>query len=227
MIPRMTPTRYSQFCALARAAELVGERWTLLIIRELLLGPKRFSDLRAGLDGISSSVLSDRLARLEEAGVVRRAALEPPAASTVYELTDDGRALQPAIFELIRWGGRFLLPPRPGERMEPDWMRLALAACARKGPTPERSFEVHVSEGEKSAVIHVAGGPDGTSVDEGPAEADVTIRGDGLAVLGLMAGLVDPQEAVHSGRIEAEGDLAALPVFSDLFAVSADQEVSM
>ena len=227
MIARMTPARYSQFCALARAAELVGERWTLLIVRDLLLGPKRFSDLRAGLDGISSSVLAERLARLEQAGVVRRTVLDPPAASTVYELTDDGRALQPAIFELIRWGGRFLLPPRPGERMEPDWMRLALAACARKSPTPERSFEVHVWEGEKSAVIHVVGGPDGTSVTEGPAAADATIRANGLAVLGLMAGLVSPEEAIRNGQIEAEGDLAALSVFSQLFAVGADQEVNM
>ena len=209
--------RYDQFCALARAAEIVGERWTLLVVRELLLGPKRFTDLRGRLHGISTSILSERLSQLDKAGLVRRAFLEPPAASTVYELTDDGRALQPAIFELIRWGGRFLLPPRPGERMEPEWMRLALAACARKSPTPERSYEVHVSEGEKSAVIHVAGGPDGTTITSGPGRADVDITADFPTLLKLMVGITDPLDALRDGAVQAEGDLATLSTFSQLF----------
>src|SRR5256712_7819045 len=112
---------YPQFCALARALELLGERWTLLIVRELLLGPKRFSDLKGRLDGISSSVLSQRLSRLEEDGLVQRSYLQPPAASTVFDLTALGRALEPAMFDLIRWGGRFLYPARPNERREPEW----------------------------------------------------------------------------------------------------------
>src|SRR6266852_4653604 len=101
-------TRYDQFCALARAAEILGERWTLLIVRELLLGPRRFSDLRERLDGVSPSVLTERLGRIEKIGLVRRSVLPPPAASTVYELTEHGDALRPAVHELIRWGGRFL-----------------------------------------------------------------------------------------------------------------------
>ncbi len=112
----MSDTRYRQFCALARAAEVIGERWTLLVVRELLLGPKRFSDLRDRLDGISPSVLTERLGRAEVLGLVRQSILPPPAASTVYELTEDGRALEPAILELIRWGGRYLLPARKGDR---------------------------------------------------------------------------------------------------------------
>ena len=162
--------RYAQFCALARAAELVGERWTLLIVRELLLGPRRFVDLRARLRGVSPSVLTERLARAETAGLVRRRALPPPAAAATYELTDHGEALRPVVHELIRWGGRFLLPMRRGERVEPEWMRLALAACARRGPTPARAFRVRVvARGAPEAVLRVAGGARGTVV--GPRAA--------------------------------------------------------
>ena len=223
----MAPFQYPQFCALARAAELVGERWTLLIIRELLLGSKRFSDLRARLDGISTSVLSERLARLEDADLVRRTFLEPPAASTVYELTDDGRALEGAVFELVRWGARFLLPPRPGERLEPDWLRLALAACVRKSPTPSVSFEVRIPAGEKAVVIHLAGGPEGAHVMEGPASADLTITADAWSVLALIGGVISPTDALKNGQIQAEGDLKALPLFPQLFDVTAGREGHM
>jgi DNA-binding HxlR family transcriptional regulator len=225
----MAPFQYPQFCALARAAEILGERWTLLIVRELLLGPKRFSDLRARLDGVSSSVLSERLAHLEGAGLVRRTFLEPPAASTVYELTDDGRALEGAVFELIRWGARFLLPPRPGERLEPDWLRLALTACARKSQAPPVSFEVRIPAGEKAVVIRVAGGPEGTRVteDPSPAPAHVTITTDARSVLGLIGGIISPTDALRKGQIEAEGDLTALPLFPQLFDVTAGREGHM
>src|SRR5579863_334739 len=104
----MSGTRYNQFCALARAAEIIGERWTLLIIRELLLTSMRFGDLRERLGDVSPALLTDRLNALIEAGVVRRAALPAPFNAQVYELTEAGRAIQPAIRELIRWGGRFL-----------------------------------------------------------------------------------------------------------------------
>ena len=222
----MAPFQYPQFCALARAAEILGERWTLLMIRELLLGPKRFSDLRARLDGISSSVLSERLAHLEDAGLVRRTFLEPPAASTVYELTDDGRALEGAMFELIRWGARFLLPPRPGERLEPDWVRLAFAACVSRAPSPSVSFEVRMPAGEKAVVIHVVGGPEGARVTDGPgpAPAHATITIDAWSVLGLIGGVISPTDALKNGQIEVEGDLTALPLFPQLFDVTAGRE---
>jgi DNA-binding HxlR family transcriptional regulator len=133
----MSGTRYNQFCALARAAEIVGERWTLLIIRELLLAPMRFGDLRARLHDISPALLTDRLNALMEAGVVQRAALPAPFNAQVYELTETGHAIQPAIRELIRWGGRFLFPMRKGETFEPDWVLLALEAIARRTAVPQ------------------------------------------------------------------------------------------
>ena len=112
----MPEYRYPQFCAVARAAEIVGERWTLLILRELFFGQQRFGDLRRRLSEISPSVLSERLSYLESAGIVRRTELAPPAASNVYELTEHGRAFGPALSALAQWGMRFLLPPRPGEK---------------------------------------------------------------------------------------------------------------
>ncbi len=212
--------RYRQFCALARAAEILGERWTLLIVRELLLGPKRFTDLRERLDAVSSSVLAQRLARAEEIGLVRRSVLEPPAASVVYELTEAGLALKPAIFELIRWGGRFLLPQRRGDRVEPDWMRLALAACASRSASPSRSFLIRMPSRQGEVAIRVVGGPEGTSVIEGSGPAEVTMTGPMDVVLALMSGRMSAEAALGAGLIQVEGDREVLPEFPALFDVS-------
>ena len=102
---------YDDACASAHALDLVGERWALLVVRELVLGPKRFTDLRAGLPGVSPNVLAERLRGLEAAGVVRRGKLPPPAASRIYELTDWGLELEPVIVSLGRWGARSPLRP--------------------------------------------------------------------------------------------------------------------
>src|SRR5436305_7356151 len=110
----MTSKRtYGDRCGIARALDVVGERWTLLVVRELLLGPKRFTDLRAGLPNVSADVLSQRLRELERAQIVRRATLPPPAGSRVYELTARGAKLEPVILALGRWGSRSPLPDGP------------------------------------------------------------------------------------------------------------------
>lgn len=215
--------RYPQSCALARATEVLGERWTLLIIRELLLGPKRFTDIKERLGGVSTSVLTERLTRLEDSGVLGRSVLAPPAASTVYELTPSGRALEPTVFALVRWGARYLLPLRPDERMEPDWLRLVLAAYARERRSPAHRYEIHVRANGTVAVMHVAGGAKGTTVTEGGAPSDVRLTIDAEDLLGLMAGRIVPLDAVAEGRIEAEGDLPALDQFSDLFDTGANE----
>ncbi len=209
--------RYRQFCALARAAEILGERWTLLIVRELLLGPKRFTDLRGRLDGVSSSVLARRLARAEELGLVRRSVMAPPAASVVYELTEAGLALKPAVFELIRWGGCFLLPRRRGDRVEPDWMRLALAACAARAASPSRSFLLRIPGQRGEVAIRVVGGPQGTSVMEGSGPAEVTITAPMDVVLALMSGRMSAQAAFEAKLVQVEGEEAVLADFPALF----------
>lgn len=220
----MPDFRYAQFCPLARAAEIVGERWTLLVVRELLLGPKRFSDLKAPLAGISSSVLAERLARLEARGVVSRRELPPPAPATVYELTEVGRALEPALLALTRWGGRFLSAPEAHDHVEPSWVRLGLQAFARRDATPARSIDITV-EGDGAEVrFNVRGGPRGAVVaphplPAGAGGADASVRGPTLVVMGVMAGAIDPREAMRSGALRAEGEVDAvvdLPAMFDM-----------
>ncbi len=177
----MSNLHYPQFCALARAAELIGERWTLLIIRELLLGPKRFGDLLDHLDGISPTLLTARLIALIDSKVVRRITLPRPVNAQLYELTDIGWEIQPAIRELIRWGGHFLFPPVPGDTFEPDWVLLGLDAIAKRAPVPEVSVGLVVTHGRKSAGFTIAGGQSGTTIRKGGAgsarsQAAETIR---------------------------------------------------
>src|SRR3954452_7575202 len=119
--------RYGQGCGTAHALDLVGDRWALLVVRELVLGPKRFTDLRAGLPGIGPNVLSQRLKELEDGGVLTRRVLPPPAGSTVYELTDWGRELEDIVVRLGRWGARSPQMPRDAEA-RPEWLVLAMRA---------------------------------------------------------------------------------------------------
>jgi DNA-binding HxlR family transcriptional regulator len=118
--------RYDQYCPIAHALELVGERWTLLIVRELLQGPKRYTDLAAYLPGIGTNILAARLKDLEGCGIVVKHRLPPPAASQVYELTPFGVALKPIIRELAVWGIRSLGPPEDGTELHPGWLTGAL-----------------------------------------------------------------------------------------------------
>src|SRR5436190_17648808 len=126
----MARRTYGEYCALARALDLVGERWTLLVVRELILGPKRFTDIAESLDGAGRNLLADRLRLLESEGVVRRRELPPPAASRVYELTDDATELVEAMGALTRWGARRLGSRRPGEIFHPGWIAMAMTAGA-------------------------------------------------------------------------------------------------
>src|SRR5258708_944913 len=118
---------YGQACAIARALDVVGERWSLLLVRELTFGPRRYRDLTTGLPGIPSHVLAARLKDLQAAGVITRRTLPAPTDVTVYELTDAGRALQPALKELLDWGLRYAPEPSPGDAAQPAWALLAAA----------------------------------------------------------------------------------------------------
>ena len=218
------PFRYAQHCPLARAAEIVGQRWTLLIVRELLLGPKRFSDLRRPLPGISTSVLADRLEQLEARGIVAQRRLGPPTPAVLYELTEAGRALTPVMIELGRWGARFLGPPQPGDHFEPDWIRLGLLTFARKGASPALRFAIHWQDREREVCFCVAGGPGGTVVRDEVGAADVSIHASPLKVMALAAGLLDPREAIRTGEIRAEGATEALDAFPALFEMNRESD---
>lgn len=215
----MSNLHYPQFCALARAAEIIGERWTLLIIRELLLEPKRFGDLLDHLDGMSPTLLTARLAALIECNVVRRTVLPRPANAQVYELTEIGRELQPAIRELIRWGGRFLFPPVAGDTFEPDWVLLGLDAIARRTPVPEVSVGLVVTHGAKSAGFTVAGSQQGTAIRKGVAGCKGTLEAPFDAVLQIVGKSMPMQEAIAAKRARVSGSLPLvrkLPLLFDL-----------
>jgi DNA-binding HxlR family transcriptional regulator len=223
----MADFRYAQFCPLARAAELIGERWTLLVIRELLTGPQRFSDLKRRLEGISSSVLCSRLERLERIGVVVRRELPPPAASSVYALGESGQALFPVVRELARWGLRFLEAPRPGDHFQAEWLPLAFEIFARRRASPDRSFEVETQHQGAQVRVRLEGGAGGTCLvdpDQATSPADLRIKAPPLVVLALLRGDLDPDTALE--RMECEGNRAALADFPQLFDLPVESPES-
>lgn len=215
----MSNLHYPQFCALARAAEIIGERWTLLIIRELLLGPKRFGDLLDHLDGMSPTLLTARLTALIECNVVRRAVLPRPVNAQVYELTEIGREIQPAIRELIRWGGRFMFPPVAGDTFEPDWVLLGLDAIARRTPVPNISVGLIVTHGKKSAGFMIAGSDTGTAIRKGVGECKGMLEAPFDAVLQIVGMSLPLEKALAAKRARVSGSVALvrrLPLLFDL-----------
>jgi DNA-binding HxlR family transcriptional regulator len=201
---------YGQFCGLARALELVGERWTLLIVRDLSLGPQRYGDLAGHLPGMASGLLATRLKHLEAIGVVRRAVLPPPANVGVYELTDEGRALAEATMPLTRWGAAHLEPERGDLLFRADWLlstfRAAFDPEAAVGVS--ETYEFHV-DGE---VVHVRVDDGGLDVVRGPSPVRpalvVRTTPDDLVAVGT--GRMTPDDAVAGPGTEIEGDADAL-----------------
>ncbi len=152
-----TKRSYSDPCGVARALDLVGERWALLVVRDLLLGPKRFTDLRVSLPGIGPDVLAGRLRELEDAGIVARETLAPPAASRVYRLTPRGTALEPVILELGRWGSQAPFPPHHGE-LSPDSLALALKTTFSPAAAGSLALTVALGVDGQSFAIRVLDG---------------------------------------------------------------------
>jgi DNA-binding HxlR family transcriptional regulator len=154
----VTSRSYDQYCPIAGALDLVGERWTLLIIRDLLQGPARFTDLRNNLVGVPPNLLSTRLRELEAAGLVARRELPPPAARTVYELTGDGRGLEPVLRALVHWGMSRLPPPDDVDVDPAAAIRSALVAYARPKATDSGSRAWEVSVDGRPFSVRLAGG---------------------------------------------------------------------
>jgi DNA-binding HxlR family transcriptional regulator len=167
MCSPMRKRSYDQYCPVAHALDLVGERWSMLIVKELMHGPQRYTDLAEHLHGIGTNILAARLRALEECGVVEKRKLPPPAASRVYELTDYGRALKPVMRELALWGARSLGPPTDADELFEGW--LANAVDTMLGPfAPEGTFEFRV--GDEVATLEGGVGRDGAA-----DEPDVTV----------------------------------------------------
>ena len=185
----MTRRSYGQYCGLAKALDHVGDRWTLLIVRELLVEPRRYSTLRAALPGIATNLLGDRLSDLVSDGLVAK------AGDGLYELTEAGRGLEETVHSLVRWGGRWMHQRDESELFRPQWLIVALRALL----PPDRSGSVEVRvEGE---VLHVMPG----SIGEGsPAAPDATVEGSAQGVLGVAAGVLP----VSSLKVTGNKDIA-------------------
>ncbi len=204
---------YDDPCGLARALDLVGERWALLVVRELLLGPKRFSDLRRGLPGLSQNVLAQRLRGLEEGGVVTRRRLEPPASTWAYELTEHGRALEPALLALSAWGSRTPLRsgpsagPSAGADLSPDALMLALRTTAVLPVAPAR-VELRLDDDRFAAEVG-----DAVRIVRGssPVPPDAVLAGSPSAFRAVVFG------GEPLARLTVDGDRAVAERFVRMF----------
>ncbi|MFF5251408.1 winged helix-turn-helix transcriptional regulator [Streptomyces leeuwenhoekii] len=202
MSPR-TRRSYDQYCSVARALDVVGDRWTLLIVRELLAGPRRYTDLHADLPGVSTDVLASRLKDLERDGLTTRRRLPPPGAVYVYELTARGRELLPVLQALGSWGSAELGERRPTDAVRAHWFALPLLrALDGEG---EGVVEVRLEEGD----FHVhAGAVEGPVYGDGPApgDPDVRLSLDAGTCAAIGRGEVGLAQAVRDGRVEVTGD---------------------
>jgi DNA-binding HxlR family transcriptional regulator/putative sterol carrier protein len=214
--PMATMRTYGDGCAIAQALDLVGERWALLVVRELLLGPKRYTDLRRGLANASPNVLSQRLAELEGAGIIRRRKLPPPAGARVYELTDWGKELEETVMSLGRWAARSPTPPGDAPIRSADSVILALRARfdARTAHGLRARYELRL--GEDRFRIDVA--DDELTVARGDAQqADATIEADTDTIAAVLWGGKSLAAARRSRTLTIEGDEAAAERFVGLF----------
>lgn len=215
----MSEHSYRQYCGAARALDVVGDRWTLLIVRELMFGPRRFTDLIDGLPGISRNLLTERLRGLEDDGVVARGELPPPSASRIYELTDDGRDLAAALVPLVAWGARRLGGRDPNETFRPQWAALAMATFADREATRGLAETYQYEVGR--TVFHFV-------IDDGAIElrygrtdnAVVTLSTDEETWADMAAGQTSASAAAARGKLTLVGDGDALRRMRQIFSRS-------
>src|SRR5687768_8362111 len=200
----MPEHRYHQHCALARALDVAGDRWTLLIVRELVPGPRRFTDLLDGLPGVSRNLLTERLRALERDGIVTRRELPPPAARQVYDLTDDGRDLAAAIGPLIAWGAQRMSDREPTDSFHPRWAAVAMSVLADRDAAGgvQETYQFVIDRLAFHFVID-----DGTiRLRDGPAEdPTVTWTTDEETWSQIVAGTVTASDAIGTGALIVQG----------------------
>lgn len=209
------PKRYAQYCPVAHALELVGERWALLVVRELLNGPKRYTDLAAALPGIGTNILASRLRDLEQAGVIQKRRLPPPAAAKVYELTPYGEELREPLYALGRWGARSLGPPRPEDALAPGWLVNAVRATCTSGCLPDKVFELRVDTDVVTARFE---GNDLVVESGSSLDADTVIETDPATLFSIAAGQVSTNEAIRTKALKVTGDRSDAESFLSFFS---------
>ena len=220
----MSNRSYNQYCGLAYALDIIGERWTLLIVRELIPGPRRFTDLLDGLPGISTNLLSERLKSLEQQGLLCRRLLPPPAGSTVYELTSLGRALENSLIELGKWGSQFV----PSSSEDASLLNVGSYALTLKtffrpeiAKGVSETYELHID----NEVLQVRINAGELQVRQGAAiNADLVLYTDISSYLRLLTGQINPDEAIAAGLVRIEGTPAVLNRFLNITRVPSASE---
>jgi DNA-binding HxlR family transcriptional regulator/putative sterol carrier protein len=207
---------YHQFCGLARALDLIGGRWALLIVRDLLTGPKRFSELQEGLPGVPTNVLTARLRELEEEGIVLRRAHERPGGGVVYDLTDFGRELEQPILGLGFWGAKAMGPMHEGDHFSPDSLALALRGSFRRehADGPARLYEFRVQQTSLRASVdagNVVVPSDSTD------QPDLVVEADADVLAGLLSGEMSLDAARKTGRLQLQGTKAEAARLLEMF----------
>jgi DNA-binding HxlR family transcriptional regulator/putative sterol carrier protein len=213
----MPEHRYQQYCALARTLDVAGDRWTLLIVRELTPGPRRFTDLIDGLPGISRKLLTDRLRALERDGIVARRELPPPAARQVYELTDDGRDLAHAMGPLIAWGVRRLGERKPTESFRAHWPAVGMVALADREAAKgvRETYQCLVGD----SALHFTVDDGSIEVHDGLAQDPaVVLTTDAETVTDLASGRTSFSSAAATGALSVAGDPQAVQRMREIFS---------
>lgn len=214
----MRTRAYGQFCGLARAAEILGQRWTLLVLRDLVVSPQRYSDLAAGLPGIPTNVLSARLKELEQDGLVVREARSGADRSVVYRPTPRAETLIPVLDALARWGAADMRVPREGEIVTVAALVSSLRAGIRPGARRQRSRRTYqVAIADLTAHITIDG--DAVHVAPGPHPDPDLIITTGPGLRDVLAGVVNPEQAVDDGIVELDGNESAFADFVATFHV--------
>ena len=210
---RIPKRSYDQYCAVARGLDIIGDRWTLLLVRDLLLGPKRYKDLLSGLPGIGTNLLADRLKELEAARLIERTVLPPPAGSAVYQLTETGQSLETVMTALGRWGARFLGPPKKTDVMVPRAYFVAMRGVFNPEAAAGITLTYEVRIGDLVFEVRVADGR--LTTREGAVRnPDVVLSMEVETLNALMFHTLTPAAALASGRVKiGKGDLKALERF--------------
>lgn len=213
----VTRRTYGQYCGVSRALEVLGERWALLVVRDLLVSPKHMVDLRVGLPRIPADILVSRLRELERAGVVRRTAGGPADGSVRYELTDFGLELDGIVLAIGRWGARLLGDPRPEDIVTVDSLTMAMRATFR--PDAARDVEVSYEVKIGGIVLNLRIDDGRLTVSAGPLpDADLCFE-PGMAFKSLLTGTMSAEEAIETGAVSVKGDPALLHLFTQLFHI--------
>lgn len=216
--------RYAQYCPVAHALELVGERWALLVVRELLHGPKRYTDLAGALPGIGTNILAGRLRDLETAGVIQKRRLPPPAAANVYELTPYGEELREPLYALGRWGARSLGPPQPDDALAPGWLVNAVRATCTSGCLPDKVFELRVEDDTVTARFD----DDNQLVVEAGStgDADTIIETDPSTLFCIASGQISTSDAIRTKVLEVTGNRKDAERFLSFFSFDEPRSVA-